>query len=184
MSLGRTLHADLLDAVRVVASGEALLSPKATQSLITRFLDSPEPIPLPAPSQLDALTDRERETLALVSAGLLGSHRQTAQQSGTGRENCQGERDEEGADKLPAKRPTAGREDGQRSFSIQLGRHQRRNPGQHRSQFFLGMASGVSGCRVHLGRPQETAAARKFAGGATPGAGSTTSGVEFFSHNS
>jgi len=167
-SLGGTLHADLLDAVRVVASGEALLSPKATQSLITRFLDSPEPIPLPA----------------LVAAGLLGSHRQTAQQSGTGRENCQGERDEEGADKLPAKRPTAGREDGQRSFSIQLGRHQRRNPGQHRSQFFLGMASGVSGCRVHLGRPQETAAARKFAGGATPGAGSTTSGVEFFSHNS
>ena len=63
-------RADLLDAVRVVAGGEALLSPKATQSLTTRFLDSPEPMPLPAPSQLDALTDRERETLALVAAGL------------------------------------------------------------------------------------------------------------------
>ena len=61
---------DLLDAVRVVAGGEALLSPKATQSLIARFLDSPEPMTLPSPAQLDALTDRERETLALVAAGL------------------------------------------------------------------------------------------------------------------
>jgi len=63
-------RADLLDAVRVVAGGEALLSPKATQSLITRFLDLPEPMPLPSPDQLSGLTDRERETLALVAAGL------------------------------------------------------------------------------------------------------------------
>ena len=40
-------RADLLDAIRVVAGGEALLSPKATHSLITRFLDSPEPLPRP-----------------------------------------------------------------------------------------------------------------------------------------
>lgn len=63
-------RADLLDAVRIIAGGEALLSPKATQSLIARFLDSPEPMPLPTPVQLDALTARERETLALVAAGL------------------------------------------------------------------------------------------------------------------
>ncbi|WP_433729473.1 response regulator [Actinoplanes sp. CA-051413] len=63
-------RADLLDAIRVVAGGEALLSPKATQSLIARFLDTPEPMPLPAPAALDSLTDRERETLALVAAGL------------------------------------------------------------------------------------------------------------------
>ncbi|MFI5894942.1 response regulator [Actinoplanes sp. NPDC051513] len=63
-------RADLLDAIRVVAGGEALLSPKATQSLITRFLDLPEPMPLPSPDQLSGLTDRERETLALVAAGL------------------------------------------------------------------------------------------------------------------
>jgi DNA-binding NarL/FixJ family response regulator len=62
--------ADLLDAIRVVATGEALLSPKATRSLIARFLDQPDPGALPAPAQLDGLTDREREVLALVAAGL------------------------------------------------------------------------------------------------------------------
>jgi DNA-binding NarL/FixJ family response regulator len=62
--------ADLLDAIRVVAAGEALLSPKATRSLIARFLDQPEPGALPAPARLDNLTDREREVLALVAAGL------------------------------------------------------------------------------------------------------------------
>ncbi|HEV8570227.1 MAG TPA: response regulator transcription factor [Actinoplanes sp.] len=62
--------ADLLDAIRVVASGEALLSPKATRSLIARFLDQPEPGALPAPARLDGLTDREREVLSLVAAGL------------------------------------------------------------------------------------------------------------------
>jgi DNA-binding NarL/FixJ family response regulator len=62
--------ADLLDAIRVVAAGEALLSPKATRSLIARFLDQPEPGALPAPAKLDGLTDREREVLALVAGGL------------------------------------------------------------------------------------------------------------------
>jgi DNA-binding NarL/FixJ family response regulator len=61
---------DLLDAIRLVASGEALLSPGATRSLIARFLGTPEPGPLPAPARLDGLTDREREVLALVAAGL------------------------------------------------------------------------------------------------------------------
>ena len=62
--------ADLLDAIRLVAAGEALLSPKATRSLIARFLISPEPGPLHSPAQLNGLTDREREVLALVAAGL------------------------------------------------------------------------------------------------------------------
>jgi DNA-binding NarL/FixJ family response regulator len=62
--------ADLLDAIRLVAAGEALLSPKATRSLIARFLDSPEPGPLQAPAQLSGLTEREREVVALVAAGL------------------------------------------------------------------------------------------------------------------
>jgi DNA-binding NarL/FixJ family response regulator len=61
---------DLLDAIRLVAAGEALLSPGATRSLIARFLDTPEAGPLPAPAQLDGLTDREREVLALVAGGL------------------------------------------------------------------------------------------------------------------
>jgi DNA-binding NarL/FixJ family response regulator len=62
--------ADLLDAIRVVAAGEALLSPKATRGLIARFLTQPEPGALPAPARLGSLTDREREVLALVAAGL------------------------------------------------------------------------------------------------------------------
>jgi len=62
--------ADLLDAIRVVAAGEALLSPKATRGLIARFLAQPEPGALSAPARLDNLTDREREVLALVAGGL------------------------------------------------------------------------------------------------------------------
>ncbi|MFI6624421.1 response regulator [Streptomyces sp. NPDC050528] len=62
--------ADLQEAVRVVARGEALLSPKATRGLIARFLSQPTPGPLPSPVQLDALTEREREIMALVAAGL------------------------------------------------------------------------------------------------------------------
>ncbi|MGW3631245.1 response regulator [Streptomyces sp. NPDC005122] len=62
--------ADLQEAIRVVAGGEALLSPKATRGLIARFLDEPAPGPLPSPVRLDGLTERERETMALVAAGL------------------------------------------------------------------------------------------------------------------
>ncbi|GIG63006.1 DNA-binding response regulator [Longispora fulva] len=62
--------AELLDAIRVVARGDALLSPKATRSLITRFLAQPEPTQAAVPPQLHALTDREREILLLVATGL------------------------------------------------------------------------------------------------------------------
>jgi DNA-binding NarL/FixJ family response regulator len=62
--------ADLVRAIRVVASGEALLSPKATRSMIGRFLDQHEPGPLPSPEPLAALTEREREILALAAHGL------------------------------------------------------------------------------------------------------------------
>jgi DNA-binding NarL/FixJ family response regulator len=62
---------ELLDAIRTVASGEALLSPKATQTLIARFLSSEEVSgPRPDASVLNALTDREREVLALAAHGL------------------------------------------------------------------------------------------------------------------
>ncbi len=60
--------ADLRQAVRVVAWGEALLSPAATRRLIARFLAQE-----PAPRDTDALgrlTGREREVMALVAAGL------------------------------------------------------------------------------------------------------------------
>jgi len=60
----------LIDAIRTVSRGEALLSPSATRDLITRFLtlhDS-EPV-LPSPL-LAALTDRERQVVAMVADGM------------------------------------------------------------------------------------------------------------------
>lgn len=57
----------LLDAVRTVAAGESLLSPGATQAVITRALSRPE---APEPERLARLTAREREVLRLVAAGL------------------------------------------------------------------------------------------------------------------
>jgi DNA-binding NarL/FixJ family response regulator len=61
--------ADLLQAVRVVAAGEALLSPGVTRRLIAEFASRPERRP-GSPAKLAALTDREREVMALVAAGL------------------------------------------------------------------------------------------------------------------
>jgi DNA-binding NarL/FixJ family response regulator len=60
---------ELLQALRVVARGDALLSPSVTRRLITDLARRPERPP-PANHSLDALTAREREVLALVAAGL------------------------------------------------------------------------------------------------------------------
>ncbi len=60
---------DLLDAIRVVSAGEALLSPRATRGLIARFLQAPDGAPRPN-DDLSVLTDREREVLALAALGL------------------------------------------------------------------------------------------------------------------
>jgi DNA-binding NarL/FixJ family response regulator len=62
--------AELLDAIRVVARGDALLSPKATQGLIAKFLANPERTERAQPERLNVLTTREREVLALVATGL------------------------------------------------------------------------------------------------------------------
>jgi DNA-binding NarL/FixJ family response regulator len=59
----------LLDAVRTVAAGEALLSPGATRTLITRFLSQPADV-LDATGRLEPLTEREREVLRQVAMGL------------------------------------------------------------------------------------------------------------------
>jgi DNA-binding NarL/FixJ family response regulator len=67
--LKSTEPADLMRAVRVVADGEALLSPSATRRLIMEFASQPQP-QVPSAEQLDELTAREREVIALVAAGL------------------------------------------------------------------------------------------------------------------
>ncbi len=59
---------DLINAVRVVASGEALLAPSVTRRLITEF-GRIRPTPGPSPGD-PRLTERERETLALIARGL------------------------------------------------------------------------------------------------------------------
>ncbi|XNL82245.1 response regulator transcription factor [Actinomadura madurae] len=64
-----TPPADLLSAIRVVASGESLLAPTVTRRLIAEFVRRPGPVQ-PPPEGLDALTDREREVLILIARGL------------------------------------------------------------------------------------------------------------------
>jgi len=60
---------DLRQAVRVVAGGDALLSPSVTRRLITRFVAQSSPRSA-NPERLTVLTDREREVMALVAWGL------------------------------------------------------------------------------------------------------------------
>ena len=64
-----TPPADLLAGIRVVAAGDALLSPSITRHLIEEFVRRPPP-GRPAPPSLGALTGREVEVLELVAAGL------------------------------------------------------------------------------------------------------------------
>ena len=64
-----TEPADLLQAVRVVAKGDALLSPSVTRRLITDLATRPERPP-PSDRTLAGLTEREREVLSLVAEGL------------------------------------------------------------------------------------------------------------------
>ena len=60
---------DLRQAVRLVAEGQALLSPSVTRKVIAEFSQRPPRTP-PDQSRLAQLTDREREVVALVARGL------------------------------------------------------------------------------------------------------------------
>jgi len=64
-----TLAADLVSAVRVVMSGEAVAAPSITRRLITHFLTSAAP-PSQEGDRLSVLTAREREVLTLIARGL------------------------------------------------------------------------------------------------------------------
>jgi len=70
--LGKGARPDvLIEAIRTVARGDALLSPSATRGLIARFLKlhDPEPLLRPPP-EVAALTEREREVVALIAEGM------------------------------------------------------------------------------------------------------------------
>jgi DNA-binding NarL/FixJ family response regulator len=64
-----TEPAELVRAVRLVARGEALLSPPLTRRLIAELASRPE-VRQPTSDELEELTDREREVMALVAQGL------------------------------------------------------------------------------------------------------------------
>ncbi|MEO3751284.1 response regulator transcription factor [Streptomyces sp. B6B3] len=66
-----TQPAELLDAIRTVAAGDALLSPGPTARLIARALRAPvAPASDAVPPGLAPLSDRERQVLGLVARGL------------------------------------------------------------------------------------------------------------------
>jgi len=60
----------LVEAVRAVGRGHALLSPEVTRRVIARMADGDRPGAAPAPAELDRLTEREREVLVLLGEGL------------------------------------------------------------------------------------------------------------------
>jgi DNA-binding NarL/FixJ family response regulator len=60
----------LVAGIETVSAGEALLSPSLTQRLIEQHVRGPAPSPTGVPEELTSLTEREREVLSLVAAGL------------------------------------------------------------------------------------------------------------------
>jgi DNA-binding NarL/FixJ family response regulator len=57
----------LINAIRIVAAGNALLSPAITKQVIEQFTRIPRHAP---PKQLEELTDRERDVFRLIAGGL------------------------------------------------------------------------------------------------------------------
>ena len=61
--------AELINAVKIVAAGDALLAPSVTRRLITDFTRKPPAVPA-VPAALDILTSRETEVLMLIAQGM------------------------------------------------------------------------------------------------------------------
>ena len=62
--------AELVQAIHVLAAGEALLAPSVTRTLIETYVARPQPSLKTDYKSLDELTAREREVLGLVAEGL------------------------------------------------------------------------------------------------------------------
>jgi DNA-binding NarL/FixJ family response regulator len=62
--------AQLVDAIEVVAGGEALLAPAVTRRLLDRFAETLRGGAREPPPELSSLTEREREVLTLLARGL------------------------------------------------------------------------------------------------------------------
>jgi DNA-binding NarL/FixJ family response regulator len=67
--LKRSSPEALIEGIKVVAAGDGLLAPSVTRRLIQEFARQPDP-PEPPAASLGELTQREREVLTLVGAGL------------------------------------------------------------------------------------------------------------------
>ncbi|MDF0531551.1 response regulator transcription factor [Tsukamurella sp. 8F] len=59
----------LIEAIRTVADGDSLLSPSVTRRLVSEFATY-RPTARPTPERLDTLTERERDVLSAIAAGL------------------------------------------------------------------------------------------------------------------
>jgi DNA-binding NarL/FixJ family response regulator len=62
--------AELVDAIRIVARGDALLSPRATRGLLAQLTHDTPGLPATEPDAFKFLTPRERELMTLVATGL------------------------------------------------------------------------------------------------------------------
>jgi DNA-binding NarL/FixJ family response regulator/class 3 adenylate cyclase len=60
----------LVDGIRAVCSGDALLAPSVTRRVIEEFVRRPPEAARTAPAEIDELTPREREVLQLIARGL------------------------------------------------------------------------------------------------------------------
>jgi DNA-binding NarL/FixJ family response regulator len=60
---------DLVSAIRSVAAGDAVVSPRVTRRLISRMVDGERRTTVGTSAEVESLTDREREVLLLIAAG-------------------------------------------------------------------------------------------------------------------
>ena len=63
---------ELINAIRIIADGDALLAPSVTRRLIEEFANQPSPASL-AMDQLESLTERELDVLRVIAKGMTNS---------------------------------------------------------------------------------------------------------------